>query len=95
MKLTKTKLKQIIRETIKEGGAMGHYEGEESPGLSRLKAAHGRAQGGPRLEELKETKEVLLDNMKAARYAEQYDIASSLEKSVMALEEAISALFYK
>ena len=82
MKLTKTKLKQIIRETIEEGGAMGHYEGEAPV-------------DGARLEELKESKAVLLDNMNAARHAEQYDIASSLEKSVMALEEAISVLFYK
>ena len=71
MKLTKTKLKQIIKETMEEAAA-----------------------DGARLEELKESKRVLLDNMQAARNAEQYDIASSLEKSVMALEEAISALFY-
>jgi hypothetical protein len=102
MKLTKTKLKQIIKETIKEG-----LPGTGLTGSSRRvptlpepwtpeSAEKQREAGfvGARAGELKESKEILLDNMKAARAAEEYGVASSLEQSIMALEEAISALFY-
>ena len=91
MKLTKTKLKQIIRETIEEASRWVPTLPEPWTPES---AAKQREAGfvGARAGELKESKEILLDNMKAARAAEEYGIASSLEQSIMALEEAISAL---
>ena len=91
MKLTKTKLKQIIRETIEEASRWVPTLPEPwTPDSAEKQREAGFV--GARLGELKESKEILLDNMKAARAAEEYGVASSLEKSVMALEEAMSAL---
>ena len=102
MKLTKLRLKQIIKEAIEEGQSGTGLTGSERwvPTLPEPwgpdSAEKQREAGfvGARAGELKESKEILLDNMKAARAAEEYGVASSLEQSIMALEEAISALFY-
>lgn len=80
MKLTKTKLKQIIRETMEETGAMG---------LPEYGVASGASDN-----ELNDAKLILFDNMKAAREAEQYDIARYIEEAVGALQKALSIIKY-
>ena len=71
MKLTKTKLKQIIKETIKESGLSGAE-------------MHANA--------INDAMAILFDEMKVAREGEQYDVARHIEKSIGALQEALSIL---
>jgi len=95
MKLTKQHLNQIIQEELalilKEATrwtpTLPEPWGPDSAEKQREAGFVGARPG-----ELKDSKEILLDNMKAASAAEEYGVASSLEQSIMALEEAISAL---
>ena len=70
MKLSKTKLKQIIKETIEEATRWVPTLPEPwTPESAEKQREAGFV--GARAGELKESKEILLDNMKAARAAEE------------------------
>ena len=71
MKLTKTKLKQLIKETMEEGGLSGDE-------------MHANA--------INDAMAILFDEMKVAREGGQYDVARHIEKSIGALQEALSIL---
>ena len=88
MKLTKAKLKQLIKEEL---ALMGALEVENN----FIKKYDLNEEASDELvDELRQIKARLLVLMNDANEAERYGVAKGLERSVGSIEEAISDLVY-
>jgi|TARA_R110001583_G_scaffold31790_3_gene108504 hypothetical protein len=90
MKLTKSKLKQLIKEEL---ALMGALETENNF-VKKHDLDEELSPKDEKLNKLNDAKVMLFDVMKAAQEAEQYDVARALEDAVGALQKAISKIYY-